>query len=75
MATQEVPIVNGQNTTAATNGAPSAATSDTVECDVLIVGAGFGGVYLLHRLRDEFGLNVKVFEQGTDIGYVGVLKD
>ena len=38
--------------------------------DVLIVGAGFGGVYLLHRLRDEFGMKVHVFEQGTDIGWV-----
>lgn len=34
----------------------------------MIVGAGFGGVYLLHRLRDELGLNVKCFEAGKDLG-------
>ena len=32
------------------------------------MGAGFGGVYLLHRIRDELGLNVKCFEAGTDLG-------
>jgi len=41
---------------------------DNLDTDVLIIGAGFGGVYLLHRLRDELGLNVKVFEAGTDLG-------
>lgn len=38
------------------------------ETDILIVGAGFGGVYLLHRLRDELGFNVKCFEAGKDVG-------
>jgi choline dehydrogenase-like flavoprotein len=41
---------------------------DNLDCDVLIVGAGFAGVYLLHRLRDELGLNVKVYEAGTNLG-------
>lgn len=41
---------------------------DNIECDVLIVGAGFGGVYLLRRLRDELGLKVKVYEAGKEIG-------
>lgn len=41
---------------------------DDLECDVLIVGAGFGGVYLLRRLRDELGLKVKVFEAGKELG-------
>lgn len=39
-------------------------------CDVLIVGAGFGGVYLLHKLRDEVGLNVKIFEAANELGGV-----
>ena len=30
--------------------------------DVAVVGAGFSGMYLLHRLRDELGLNVQLFE-------------
>jgi cation diffusion facilitator CzcD-associated flavoprotein CzcO len=48
------------------NGHHAAPAED--KYDVLIIGAGFGGVYLLHRLRDEFGMNVHVYEQGTDIG-------
>ncbi|HVV41805.1 MAG TPA: NAD(P)/FAD-dependent oxidoreductase [Nitrobacter sp.] len=35
--------------------------------DVVIVGAGFGGMYMLHRLRG-LGLSVRVFEQGSDVG-------
>lgn len=41
---------------------------DNLDVDVLIVGAGFAGCYLLHRLRDELGLKVKVLEAGKDIG-------
>ena len=35
--------------------------------DAVIVGAGFSGMYQLHRLR-EMGLNVRVFEAGTGVG-------
>ncbi|KAK3114675.1 hypothetical protein LTR53_006761 [Teratosphaeriaceae sp. CCFEE 6253] len=42
--------------------------ADNLECDVLIVGAGFGGVYLMHRLRDELGFNCKIYEAGTELG-------
>lgn len=41
---------------------------DNLDVDVLIVGAGFAGVYLLHRLRDELGMKVKVYEAGKDLG-------
>ena len=41
-----------------------------VDTDILIVGAGFGGLYLMHRLRDELGFEVKCFEAGKDIGGV-----
>ncbi|MCJ1417740.1 hypothetical protein MMC32_004085 [Xylographa parallela] len=44
--------------------------ADNLETEVLIVGAGFGGVYLLHKLRDELGLNCKVYEAGKDLGGV-----
>ena len=40
-----------------------------IELDALVVGAGFGGVYQLKRLRDE-GFNVKLVESGTDYGGV-----
>ena len=35
--------------------------------DVVIVGAGFGGLYMLHRLRG-MGLSVKVIEAGGGVG-------
>jgi len=35
--------------------------------DVLVVGAGFAGMYAVHRFRKQ-GLNVKVFEAGSDVG-------
>ncbi|HEY4204955.1 MAG TPA: NAD(P)/FAD-dependent oxidoreductase [Xanthobacteraceae bacterium] len=35
--------------------------------DVVVVGAGFAGMYLLHRLR-ELGLSVRVYEQGSGVG-------
>jgi phytoene dehydrogenase-like protein len=37
------------------------------ELDVLVVGAGFAGLYQLDHLR-KLGYNVKVFEAGSDIG-------
>ncbi len=36
--------------------------------DAIIIGAGISGMYQLIKLRDELGLNVKVFEAGTDVG-------
>src|ERR1700748_1947547 len=35
--------------------------------DVVVVGAGFGGMYMLHRLRG-LGLKVRVYEQGSGVG-------
>ena len=35
--------------------------------DVVIVGAGVGGVYAVHKLRQQ-GLKVRAFEKGTDVG-------
>ena len=35
--------------------------------DAVIVGAGFAGLYMLHRLRG-IGLNVRVYESGLDVG-------
>jgi cation diffusion facilitator CzcD-associated flavoprotein CzcO len=36
--------------------------------DVLVVGAGFAGIYALHRLRNELGLSVRVLEAGRGVG-------
>ena len=38
-----------------------------LETDVLIVGAGFGGVYLMHKLRQQ-GFKCKIMEAGSNIG-------
>ena len=35
--------------------------------DVVVVGAGFAGMYMLHRLRG-LGLSARVFEQGSGVG-------
>jgi cation diffusion facilitator CzcD-associated flavoprotein CzcO len=35
--------------------------------DVVVVGAGFAGMYLLHRLRG-MGLSARVYESGGDVG-------
>src|ERR1700730_11149609 len=35
--------------------------------DAVIVGAGFAGVYMLHRLRG-MGLSVRLFETGAGVG-------
>ena len=35
--------------------------------DVIVVGAGFAGMYLLHRLR-EMGLTARVYEAGYGVG-------
>src|SRR5512140_3204698 len=35
--------------------------------DVVVVGAGFAGMYMLHRLRKQ-GFSVRVYEQGGDVG-------
>ena len=39
----------------------------TEQVDVAIVGAGFGGMYMLHRAR-EAGMSAVVFERGSDVG-------
>ncbi|MEC8173103.1 MAG: NAD(P)/FAD-dependent oxidoreductase, partial [Pseudomonadota bacterium] len=37
------------------------------EYDVVIVGAGFAGMYLLHRVR-KLGMRARVLEAGSDVG-------
>jgi cyclohexanone monooxygenase len=37
------------------------------ERDVVIVGAGFAGLYTLHKMR-MIGLTAQVLERGDDVG-------
>lgn len=46
---------------------PSANSNEHLDLDVVIIGAGFSGIYLLYRLR-ELGYKVKIFEAGTALG-------
>lgn len=48
---------------------PRRAAKGAADFDVIVVGAGFGGLYALHKLRSE-GLKVKVFEAGAGVGGV-----
>ncbi|MFC6835365.1 flavin-containing monooxygenase [Halomarina ordinaria] len=41
--------------------------SGEADLDVAIVGAGFSGLYMLHRLRG-LGLSARVFEKADDVG-------
>lgn len=41
--------------------------SSSTQVDVAIVGAGFAGMYLIHRLRNE-GFTVRAFESGSNVG-------
>ena len=41
--------------------------SGTVELDAVVVGAGFAGLYMLHKLRSQ-GHRVRVFEAGSGVG-------
>lgn len=36
--------------------------------DAIVIGAGFSGLYALHKLRDGLGLDVAVLEKGSGIG-------
>jgi cyclohexanone monooxygenase len=40
----------------------------TGEVDAVVIGAGFAGMYMNYRLRDQMGLDVQVFEAGDDVG-------
>ncbi len=39
----------------------------SLDFDAVVIGAGFGGMYMLHRLRQK-GFKVRVFESGKGVG-------
>jgi len=51
----------------ATTDPSGVATPVDVPVDVLVVGAGFGGMYAVHRLRTD-GFDVRAVESGGDVG-------
>ncbi|QJY46075.1 flavin-containing monooxygenase [Pseudonocardia broussonetiae] len=40
----------------------------TTDLDLAIIGAGFSGLYAMHKARDVMGLNVQGFEAGGGVG-------
>lgn len=53
-----------------------------LDFDAVVVGAGYGGLYSVHKLRNELGLNVLAYDNGSDVGgtwywnrYPGALSD
>ena len=42
-------------------------TAPMLDHDVIVIGAGMSGMYLIYRLR-ELGMRVRVFEAGTGVG-------
>ena len=50
-------IIDEQNTSTA-----------VTDYDAIVIGAGFAGLYALHKLRDQLGLSVRVYEAGSDVG-------
>ncbi len=44
-----------------------ATAASTVDVDAIVVGAGFGGLYAVYKLR-ELGFSVRLFERGSDVG-------
>jgi cation diffusion facilitator CzcD-associated flavoprotein CzcO len=58
--------VSGDRETTNERGPPPP-TVPTVTLDAVVVGAGFAGLYALHKLRSQ-GLSVRVFEAAPDVG-------
>ena len=46
------------------------AQGSSLELDAVIVGAGFSGIYVLQRLRDELKMKVKILEAGSRLAGV-----
>jgi cation diffusion facilitator CzcD-associated flavoprotein CzcO/acetyl esterase/lipase len=43
-------------------------TGTPTQFDAVVIGGGFGGIYAVHKMRDDLGLNVQAFEAGHGVG-------
>jgi len=64
------------------NTSDSAPRTPGADYDAVVIGAGFGGLYAVHKLRDELGLKVQAYDNAKDVGgtwywnrYPGALSD
>ena len=44
------------------------ATSTQADFGAVVIGAGFSGLYMLYRLREELGISAQVYEAGDGVG-------
>ncbi len=51
-----------------TQDVPDTTAGPTTDVDAVVIGAGFSGLYMLHRLRNQMGLTARVFETGGGVG-------
>jgi cation diffusion facilitator CzcD-associated flavoprotein CzcO len=51
-----------------TRGGQSNENRGEGECDAIVIGAGFGGLYAVHHLRDKMGLSVRAFDGAGGVG-------
>ena len=56
--------------------------NNKLDFDAVVIGAGFGGVYSVYKLKRELNLEVRAYEKGGDVGgtwywnrYPGALSD
>ena len=54
--------------TVLTNPDDATGSPTHIDYDAIVIGAGFGGIYMLHKLRNELGLSVRAFEKGGGVG-------
>ena len=64
------------------NEITNATRTKRADVDAVVVGAGFGGLYAVHKLRNELGLSVRAYDNASDVGgtwfwnrYPGALSD
>ncbi|HEY9413830.1 MAG TPA: NAD(P)/FAD-dependent oxidoreductase [Pseudonocardia sp.] len=59
-----------------------AETPTQTDYDAVVVGAGFGGIFMLYKLREELGLSVRLYDKASGVGgtwywnrYPGAMSD
>ena len=64
------------------NEITNATRTKRADVDAVVVGAGFGGLYAVHKLRNELELSVQAYDNASDVGgtwfwnrYPGALSD
>lgn len=55
------------NASLAREASPPPLSREDIDVDAVVIGAGFGGLRMLHELR-QLGLRSTVFEAGSDVG-------